>query len=73
MLRLTLTNLISSRNSEEGYYSDEHESKICVRGKQIIWPEGDSGSETQIAKKVFPSIQEIALIKKKIYICIALC
>lgn len=33
MLRLTLINLISSRNSKEGYYSDENESKICVQGK----------------------------------------
>lgn len=72
MLRLTLINLISSRNSKEGYYSDENESKICVQGKQIIWPEGDSGSETQIAEKIFPNIQEIVLMKKK-NICLALC
>ena len=50
MLRLSLTNLIASRNPKEGDYLDDNESEICIQEKQIIWPEGDCGGETQRGK-----------------------
>lgn len=50
MLRLSLTNLIASRNPKEGDYLDDNESEICTREKQIIWPEGECGGETQGGK-----------------------
>lgn len=50
MLRLTVTNLIASRNPKEGDYLDDNESEICVQGKQVIWTEGSCRGETQGGK-----------------------
>lgn len=42
--------LIASRNPKEGDYLDDNETEICVHEKQVIWPEGDCGIETQGTK-----------------------
>lgn len=50
MLRLSSTNLIASRNPKERDYLDDNESEICIQEKQIIWPKGECGGETQGGK-----------------------
>lgn len=56
MLRLTLTEVIASRNLKEGHYSDDNETKTCVQKMQIIQPEGDFRDDTKGGKQLFPSI-----------------
>lgn len=72
MLRLSLRNLIASRNPKEGDYLDGSESEICIQEKQIIWPEGKCGGlRLKGEKQLFPNIQSIVLIKEE-SICSAL-